>query len=198
MNEHSFILRRTMPRKRTVSDRDLLDAALVVVRSDGPDALTFGALARESGLAASTIVQRFGSNPGLLRAALSRAWDLLDERTATAVAAAAPDPGGVVELLVRLTGSYEEADFADQLRVLREDLRDEVLRERGRVWLAVLIAAVEQRLAAAPGGPAGLGALVVAHWQGTLTLWGFTRDAPLPDVVRSTLTDLLNRLRLIR
>ena len=40
----------------------------------------------------------------------------------------------------------------------------------------------------------GLGRLVVAHWQGTLTVWSFTRPGPLPDTVRDALTDLLERI----
>ncbi|HEX6421751.1 MAG TPA: helix-turn-helix domain-containing protein [Acidimicrobiales bacterium] len=183
-----------MPRKRSISDDDLLDAALRIVRSRGPDALTFGALAPQVGLAGSTIVQRFGTKAGLLRAALSRAWDLLDQATAAAVAAAGPGPGGVVELLVALTGQYGvDDDFADQLLLLREDLRDPVLRARGQAWLATLTDAVERRLPGPPGRP-GLGRIVVAHWQGTLTVWGFTRGAPLAEVVRTGLEDLLDRL----
>jgi AcrR family transcriptional regulator len=184
-----------MPRKRTVPDQDLLDAALVVVRSAGPEALTFGALSRETGLAASTLVQRFGTKAGLLRAALLRAWDLLEEATAAAVSAARPGPAGVVELLVTLTGPHQVRDVADQLRVLREDLRDPVLRERGRVWLGTLADAVEQRLPDVSGGSAGLGNLVLAQWQGTLTRWSFTRDGPLTDAVRDALTELLARVR---
>lgn len=180
-----------MPRRRTIPDADLLDAALVVVRRAGPEALTFAAAAHRSGLAASTIVQRFGSKAGLLRAALLRAWDLLDEQTTAAAASAGPGPDGVVELLVGLSGSYEAHDFADQLRVLREDLRDPVLRERGQRWLNRLGSEVERRL-----GPAetGLGELVLAQWQGTLTIWSFTRAHPLPDAVRIALTTLLSHL----
>jgi AcrR family transcriptional regulator len=183
-----------MPRKRTISDQDLLDAALVVVRAAGPEALTFAAAASASGLAASTLVQRFGTKAGLLRGALLRAWDLLDEQTAAAAAAAGPGPGGVVDMLVGLSGSYDAHDFADQLRVLREDLRDPVLRERGQRWLAMLGQEVQRRLE--PAAPDGIGELVVAHWQGTLTIWGFTRATPLSEAVRSALTALLTRLRL--
>jgi AcrR family transcriptional regulator len=183
-----------MPRKRTISDQDLLDAALVVVRAAGPEALTFAAAASASGLAASTLVQRFGTKAGLLRGALLRAWDLLDEQTAAAAAAAGPGPGGVVDMLVGLSGSYDVHDFADQLRVLREDLRDPVLRERGQRWLAMLGQEVQRRLE--PAAPDGIGELVVAHWQGTLTIWGFTRATPLSEAVRSALTALLTRLRL--
>ena len=183
-----------MPRKRTISDQDLLDAALTVVRAAGPEALTFAAAASASGLAASTLVQRFGTKAGLLRAALLRAWDLLDEQTAAAAVAAGPGAAGVVDMLVGLSGSYDAHDFADQLRVLREDLRDPVLRERGQRWLAVLGQQVQRRLE--PAAPDGIGELVVAHWQGTLTIWGFTRATPLSEAVRSALTALLTHLRL--
>ena len=45
-----------------------------------------------------------------------------------------------------------------------------------------------------PGGPDGLGELVVAHWQGTLTVWGFTRAGRVDRVVRRFLEALLDRL----
>ena len=92
---------------------------------------------------------------------------------------------------MRLSGSYQAHDFADQLRVLREDLRDPVLRARGRRWLARARASeVERRLA--PRGAGGLGELVVAHWQGTLTVWSFTRVHRISAAaVRRALTDLL-------
>jgi AcrR family transcriptional regulator len=197
MNDHSFIIAPRMPRKRSVADEDLLDAALLVVREAGPDALSFGALAPRAGLAASTIVQRFGTKAALLRAALGRAWDLLDDDTARADATAGPGAAGVVDLLVQLSGQYDEhGDFPDGLRVLAEDLRDPVLRERGRAWIATLEVAIERRLAATPGGAAGLGVLVVAQWQGILTVWAFRRDEPLRTAVRRSLEQLLDRLPL--
>jgi AcrR family transcriptional regulator len=183
-----------MPRKRTISDAAVLDEALVIVHTSGPEALTFGALAPRVGLAASTIVQRFGTKATLLHTALSRAWDLLDEQTAMAIDDAPLEPIGVIELLVQLSGQYEAHDFADQLKVLREDLRDPVLRARGQTWMATLTEAIERRLTETPGGAAGVGKLVVAHWQGTLTVWSFTRDAPLTTAVRNALDDLFGRL----
>ena len=190
-----------MPRKRTISDEALLDAALQLARSHGPDALTFAALAAESGLAAATIVQRFGTKAALVRAAMSRAWDRLDQATAAADAAAPLGPTGVVDLLVRLSGQYDPTDFADQLLLLREDLRDPVLRGRGKVWIETVSAAIERRLVGRSrdrSRVAGLGMLVVAQWQGTLTVWGFRRHAPLPDAIRSSLEELFVRLRIGR
>ncbi|MDQ3544870.1 MAG: TetR/AcrR family transcriptional regulator [Actinomycetota bacterium] len=183
-----------MPRPRTISDEALLEAALEIVHGAGPGALSFATLAARVGLAGSTIVQRFGSKADLLRAALLYAWDRLDADTALAAAEASPDAAGVVELLVALSGQYEANDYADQLMVLREDLRDPVLRARGEAWIATLSAAVEQRLTDAPGGGDGLGGLVVTHWQGTLTVWSFTRSGPLQTVVRRSMETLLARV----
>lgn len=183
-----------MPRTKTIPDEVLLAAALDIVHREGPAALTFSTLAQVVDLASSTIVQRFGSKANLLRATLSHAWDQLDRNTAAAVTAASDDAAGVVDLLVALSGSYEANDYADQLMVLREDLRDPVLRSRGEAWINALAGSIEERLIDAPAGSAGLGALVVAHWQGTLTVWGFTRPGPLPAFVRRSVEELLRRL----
>ncbi|KGM30458.1 TetR/AcrR family transcriptional regulator, partial [Inquilinus limosus] len=71
-----------MPRPRTIPDEALLDGALAVMRRAGPDGITFAAVAAETGLSAATLVQRFGGKTALVQAALLRAWDLLDARTA--------------------------------------------------------------------------------------------------------------------
>jgi AcrR family transcriptional regulator len=192
MNDYSFILAIAMPRNRTIPDDVVLSAALDIVHADGPAALSFGTLAERVGLAGSTLVQRFGSRRRLLQQALLQAWDRLDAETARADAVAGPGPAGVVDLLVDLSGEYTEDDFADQLVVLREDLRDPVLRARGEAWIDSLAGMIDRRLAKRAGDPPGFGRLVVAHWQGTLTVWSFTRPGPLSDTVRDALTALLD------
>jgi AcrR family transcriptional regulator len=186
-----------MVRPRTISDEALLDAALLIVRESGPDSLSFGALAGRVGLAGSTLVQRFGTKANLLRAALLLAWDRLDADTARALKRAGDGGAGVVEMLVMLSGQYRPDSFADQLLILREDLRDPVLRARGQAWLALLSDAIEQRLADAPGGATGLGDLILTQWQGTLTVWGFRRRGAIGTQVRRSLTDVLDRLGII-
>jgi len=189
-----------MPRKRTISDEALLAAALELVRANGPDSLTFAALAASSGLAAPTIVQRFGTKVALLRAAMSSAWDKLDADTSAADEVAPTGSAGVVELLVALSGQYDPEDYADQLLLLREDLRDPTLRARGEAWMQTLIVAIERRLVRRPGDQdrvTGLGRLVIAQWQGTLTVWSFLRHAPLKDAVKTSLEDLFTRLGML-
>jgi AcrR family transcriptional regulator len=180
-----------MPRKRSVSDEVILDHALGVAESRGPTALTFQALSAEVGLAPATLVQRFGTKAGLLQAALLRAWDLLDAATAEADELSGAGPAGVVELVTRLSGQYDPAEDADQILLLREDLRDPVLRGRGQAWIATLAGAVERRL---PGAAPGVGRLVVAQWQGSLTVWQFHREGDLDVALGAAVAALLTAL----
>ena len=94
------------------------------MRESGPDSLSFGTLAGRVQLAGSTLVQRFGTKANLLRAALLLAWDRLDADTDRALKRAGHGGTGVVEMLVMLSGQYRPDTFADQLLILREDLRD--------------------------------------------------------------------------
>jgi AcrR family transcriptional regulator len=183
-----------VPRAKTIPDDVLLDAALNLVHHGGPPALSFATLGGVVGLAGSTIVQRFRTKENLLRATLLHAWDRLDAETARVMSQAPNGPAGVVDMLVALSGQYEASAYADQLMVLREDLRDRALRARGKRWLATLAAGIEARLDGAPGGTAGVGQLVVAQWQGTLTVWSFTRSGPVDAVVRSAIESLLDRI----
>ena len=99
----------------------------------------------------------------------------------------------MVDLFVALSGTYDADDFADQLMVLREDLRDPVLASLASVgspsWPAL-----SRSGCATPGGSEGLGELVVAHWQGTWTVWSFTREGSLPAFVRRSMEQLLEHL----
>jgi AcrR family transcriptional regulator len=180
-----------MPRKRSVTDEVILDDALRLAEARGPAALTFSALSAEVGLAPATLVQRFWTKAALLQAALLRAWDVLDAATAAADARAGPGPEGVVALVVAQSGQYDPAEDADQILLLREDLRDPVLRARGQAWIAALAAAVERRL---PGAPPGVGRLVVAQWQGALTLWQFHREGDLDVALGTAVATLLTAL----
>jgi AcrR family transcriptional regulator len=179
-----------MSRKRSIADEVLLDGALAVMLRAGPDAITFQAVAAETGLAAATLVQRFGAKPELKRAALLRAWDLLDAATAEADARAAPTPAGAIALVVALSAGYGAGEaYAEGLLLLRDDFRDPVLRRRGAAWEQRLAKGLGRRLGA-PGRPRDdLGRLMAAQWQGAVLSWGFHRRGRLKSAVRAALTE---------
>jgi AcrR family transcriptional regulator len=177
-----------MPRPKTLSDQAVLAAAHKLIHERGPDALTFASVAEVCGLSASTLVQRFKSKAGLVQSALLHAWDRLDEKTATLAAAAPKTPAGAIELLVALSRDYGDIEsYAEGLLVLREDLRDPVLRARGAAWKESLSRALEERFFEVPHAPQGIGLLIASQWQGSLLWWGFDPQRAVEDFVEDSL-----------
>lgn len=183
-----------MARRRSIADADLLDAALALMTTEGPDAITFAAMSAATGLAPATLVQRFGSKPALVKAALVRAWDLLDARTEEIADKTEATPAGALALLVALSGDYPEGDaYADQLMILREDLRDPDLRMRGRQWRERLCAILAPRLAGRRGPDEDAARELTALWQGAVIWWGFERDGTAESYVAAILGNWLRR-----
>lgn len=174
-----------MSRRKSISDDTLLDRLLVGMQQTGPADLSFARAARFAGLSAPTLVQRFGNREAMVEAVLLRAWDLLDARTAEADAACGPGAQGAVDLLLQLTlGGEAEHDSGDGLLLLREDIRNPVLRARGAAWGEALAQAIARRL---PEDGTRLGWEAVSLWQGAIIWWSFRRNAPLAEVVAGTL-----------
>lgn len=179
-----------MSRGKTISTGELLDRLLAAVMEHGPAGLSFAKASEAAGLAAATLVQRFGTRDGMVEAILLRAWDLLDEETAAADAAASQDPAGAIDLLLRLTNSgAAEYDFTDGLLLLREDIRNPVLRARGAAWGVRLAEALGRRLCDDADRGNQLGWQMASLWQGTLVWWAFRRDAEPGVKVREALED---------
>lgn len=176
-----------MARPRTLSDLDILDAANKLLHRHGPEALTFESLGRACGLSPATLVQRFKSKAGLKQAALLRVWDGLDEMTAALAASAPKTPDGAVSLLVGLSHYGGIETYAEGLLLLREDLRDPLLRARGTAWKAALCSALDERLSGIAGAPQGLGLLMASQWQGSLLWWAFEPEGKVEDFVEAGL-----------
>jgi AcrR family transcriptional regulator len=66
------------PRPRTVPDEHILNAAQRAMSRLGPARLTLADVAKEAGLSAATLVQRFGSKRGLILALWKTALDGVD------------------------------------------------------------------------------------------------------------------------
>ena len=177
-----------MGRSKTVSDVALLDLLLPALRDDGPAGLTFSKASNAAGLSPASLVQRFGTGVGLWVGVVALAGDRLPAPTATLDAELPPTPQGAIELLLRLLPG-DEADYAvgDGLMLLREDLRNSVLRARGAAWGASLAMALGRRLANEHTEAQRLGWQMASIWQGTLIWWAFVRGAGVEDAVARSL-----------
>lgn len=186
-----------MARPRRIADEDVIEAVAALVVRDGPAALTFASASAATGLSPATLVQRFGSREALLHAALGWMWDQLDLATAAADAGHPVDPEGAVALLLALSTGYGAGDEAARgLVLLGEDLKDPVLRARGVLWHATLVAALGRRLSADPAQRPVLGRLLASQWQGAVHWWAFTQEGPLRAHLRRELGGWLDVMRL--
>lgn len=177
-----------MARRKTVSDEQVLDALHETMMTAGPSGLTFAIAAEACGLSPATLVQRYGDRAAFIQAILLRAWDRLDAATEAADAEEAPTPEGAVNLLLRLMPpETAERDATDGLLLLREDIRDPVLRRRGAAWGHRLARALGRRLADDPARGERLGWQMASVWQGAHTWWAFTREEPADQAIRRTL-----------
>ena len=184
-----------MVRPKTRTDAEVLDAALALVHEYGLPGLTFSALARRCGLSPATLVQRFANKTNLAQRTLLHAWDELDALTRRLASTTPLTPAGAVELLIGLSGDYGGVEnYSEGLLLLREDVRDPVLRERGTAWESELTAALEARFDPASGAPPGIGYALAAYWQGSLTWWAFRADRPLREYLTEKLTDFITML----
>ncbi|WP_439617419.1 TetR/AcrR family transcriptional regulator [Shinella sp.] len=179
-----------MTRNKTISDEAVLDALLSLILTIGPDNLTFAKAAGACGLAPATLVQRYGDRQGLVRSILLRSWDRLDADTAAADAELPVTVAGAVDLLMRLMPpELADQNASDGLLLLREDVRDPVLRARGARWARQIVEALGRRLSAEPQEAERLGSQLACVWQGAHTWWAFTQAEPFEVAMRRVLED---------
>jgi AcrR family transcriptional regulator len=189
ITKHSFI-NMAMGRSKTVSDEALLDRLLGEIQESGPGDLTFSRASKAAGLATATLVQRFGTRDAMIEAAMLHAWDKLDAATAAADSEAPESAAGAVALLMQLMPVNAAAyNVTDGLHLLREDMRNPVLRERGCAWGNALAMALGRRLTEERDAAEKLGWQMASVWQGALIWWGFTRDTKSELEIQTMLED---------
>lgn len=114
-----------MPRPRTTSDEAILEAAFRVISRLGPAQFTLSDVARESGLAPATLLQRFGSKRGLLLALAKVGADSVDACfMAIRKAHASPFKALVIAAteMTRMVTTPQE--LANSLAFLQQDISD--------------------------------------------------------------------------
>lgn len=167
-----------MARPRTRSDAEVLNAALRAVSARGVARLTLADVAREAGLAPSTLAERFGSKRALLLAAARHAAD----------AARLPE-GDVVDALVALAaGVSDRGAFAHQLALLELDVADPEFRASAAAHAASLQAQLAARV-----GDAGLARALYVAYNGSLVLWALSGEGRLQDALRADLETVMSR-----
>lgn len=148
-----------MPRTRTVPDAQVFAVIQRLLAEGGDKAVSFGSVAKATGLSPPTLVQRYANREGMVRAARLAAWEALEHRTAEAIAGTADKgPQG----LLKAIGPVDPCAFA-------ADLRDAELSKRANGWRMGVETALTLRLG---GGPKAResAALLFAAWQGQ-ALW---------------------------
>lgn len=128
-----------MPRPRTASDEQILQAATRAMARLGPSDLTLADVAREAGLSPAALVKRFGSKRGLLLA-VSRAgasgmdacFEMVREKhasplaalvaAATDFAAAVKTPDEMGNHLAFLQIDVCDPDFREPMRQMSRDM----------------------------------------------------------------------------
>ena len=166
-----------MARPRTIPDDAIFAEVRRLLAEGGDKAVAFASVARATGLAAPSLVQRYGTRDAMLRAALTAAWDALDHQTGLAEAAAADSPVALLKALGADSGIVD-------LSRLAAGFRDPDLRARAGAWRNRVETALAQLLGGGTKARETAAVLFVA-WQGRM-LWQDVggKAMRLKDVVR--------------
>jgi len=188
-----------MGRPRTTTDDEILDAAARVVTRSGPARLTLAGVAGEAGLAAATLVQRFGSKRGLLLALAGRgAAGVAGPFEAAAAAHRSPLQAlrAALEAMAAFASTPEE--LANHLALFEMDLRDPdfhrlalghaaAMLDRARSLLDAAVAAGELE----PCDTARLARAVQVTFNGSLLTWAVHRQGRVQEWVADDMAFLL-------
>ena len=194
------------PRPRETSDEEILAATGRVMQRLGPAQITLAEVAKEAGVVAATLIQRFGTKRGLLLAACRTA----PEATAKQFAAARTKHGSPLTALVELYADCSgfaptpEA-MANGLAYLQVDLTDpefhaitlaqfRAIREETRRLLDEAVAAGELDKC----DTEELARLLQQLNDGAMLGWAVFREGPLDRWVRREVEALLRPYRVKR
>jgi AcrR family transcriptional regulator len=188
------------PRPRKVSDKQLFAAAQAVMSRVGPRELTLAAIAKEAGVTAAVLVQRFGSKRALLLALSEEAANGANEFIAALTKQHASPLAALLAFADCMSGmAASPAALARNLAYLQIDLTDPEFRKR-LVKQARATRAGLQRLveAAAEAGelarnvkPSELARTIEATLNGSMLTWAFYREGRAAQWIRTDLESVL-------
>ena len=188
------------PRPRKVSDDQLFAATHAAMNTVGPRHLTLEAIAKEAGVTAAVLVQRFGSKRNLLLALSEKVADgageliaALAERHRSPLAAL----GAYADCMAGLAAS--PAAFARSLAYLQIDLTDADFRRHlvrqaraTRAGLRRLVHAAREAGELAPDvKPAQMARTIEAVLSGSMLTWAFYQEGRAARWMRTDLDAVL-------
>jgi AcrR family transcriptional regulator len=188
------------PRRRKAEDADVFAALVRVMQRRGPAELTLREIAREAGVTAGALVQRFGSKRAMVLAHARHAATTGD----VGLTVPSPRTSSPLEALRSVTAMY--AQLADSPRAavrnlayLLNDLADPALRRHllrlsraARVWYEELLTdAVAERELRANTDVRALARLIEVTLRGSFLNWTLYREGSAADWLREDLDDML-------
>ncbi|HKD20740.1 MAG TPA: TetR/AcrR family transcriptional regulator [Rhizomicrobium sp.] len=177
-----------MPRPKSISDEDLLDRALPVIARAGPAGFTLADVAKEVGVAAATLVQRFGDKQTLVERAFARD----NARFVLWLESLPADVGAdaVIKIYSDATELFgEEPSLADHLLWLREDIRDPALNRLSLQRFKLFRREIVKRLPPMRIPPDKAARLLDAQYHGAVIQWALEPRGKLAQFVRQSLQD---------
>jgi AcrR family transcriptional regulator len=188
-----------VPRKKVLSDADVLSAAGRVFGRIGPARFTLADVAEEAGLAPATLVQRFGSKRALMLAFAEHAANLAREPFERARGRTAEPLGALRSALLLASRSTNgRRGLSHSLAFLQEDLVDEELRAhaaRHARWtetsIRELLDSALERGELATSDTARLARALQAAWNGALIQWAIRGRGSLAAWISSVIDTLL-------
>jgi AcrR family transcriptional regulator len=188
------------PRPRKVTDQQLFAAAHAVMSKVGPCELTLAAIAKEAGVTAAVLVQRFGSKRSLLLALFEEAAN----GTSGFMAALAKQHASPLAALLAYADcmagmAASPAALARNLAYLQIDLADPDFRrhlvkqaQATRAALRRLVqAAVQAGELARNVRPAQLARTIEATLSGSMLTWAFYQQGTAAQWIRDDLNAVL-------
>jgi len=188
------------PRPRTVSDEDLINATMRVMSRLGPVRLTLAEVAKEAGVTAATLVQRFGSKRAMMLKISSDAAGSADACFAMVRAAHPRSPLAAIyaaaTAMTEHMGTPEE--LANSLAFLQIDISDPDFHahtlEMSKKHVAGYRALLKDAIAAGelePHDTLRMARAINAIAGGSLIAWAIFREGTAERWVRRDVETLL-------
>jgi AcrR family transcriptional regulator len=195
-----------MPRPRTLTNDQILEATGRVIERVGPANLTLARVAAEVGLAAPTLVQRFGSRRGLLLAYAEHTVHAVRRDFGAARGAASSPLQALFGGLERLASHVATAEaMANNLAFLQTDLSDPEFRRlalaHARATGAEIQALLDDAVAAGelalepPSNTTRLARAVQVAYNGALLLWAIEASGSAAQALHAALDSVLSPYR---